>query len=254
MFTELAPNDDRLTAVGPVERFIVGSPEPYKPGVGTGRKVGVAGREVGVGIELVVDTVLVLSRPSPDNRDCGRRIPDFPRFRSVNWVLADLVIVEREKGDEEGLDSRRRSFSLVGVTFIESSMISTQPEVSALGSFAGFKGVFFFSASRSALFLFNVFFQEFSEVVAAVLMEFTTAFAVDSAFFPEILPMRILGTRVCSFCSRLRTRARISDTICTPLLLAAMPFAELVLIVRVLPVKRGVAFERGEVIGRREGE
>jgi len=79
----LVPNEDRLDA-GPVERFIVGNADPYIPADGTGKKVGVAGRDVGVGMELVVDTVLVLSRPSPESRDWGRRMPDFPRFASVS--------------------------------------------------------------------------------------------------------------------------------------------------------------------------
>ena len=39
---------------------------------------------------------------------------------------------------------------------------------------------------------------------------------------PFILPIRIRGTRVCIFCSKILTRARISVTICTPLLLEAV--------------------------------
>ena len=58
----LAPNEDRLTT-GPVGLLICGSPLVYDPELGIGKNVGVAGREVGVGIELVVDTVLVLSLP-----------------------------------------------------------------------------------------------------------------------------------------------------------------------------------------------
>lgn len=58
------PNEERFGAgPGPVDRFI-GRPEAYIPPDGTGRKVGVDGRDVGVGIELVVETVLVLARPS----------------------------------------------------------------------------------------------------------------------------------------------------------------------------------------------
>jgi hypothetical protein len=40
---------------------------------------------------------------------------------------------------------------------------------------------------------------------------------------PVILPMRNRGTRVWIFCSKFFTRARISDTICTPLLLDVVP-------------------------------
>lgn len=49
----------------------------YRPAVGTGRKVGVVGREVGVAMELavlVVAFVLMLLLPS-DVRDCGLRLP-----------------------------------------------------------------------------------------------------------------------------------------------------------------------------------
>lgn len=49
----------------------------YRPAVGTGRKVGVVGRETGVAIELavlVVAFVLMLLLPS-DVRDCGLRMP-----------------------------------------------------------------------------------------------------------------------------------------------------------------------------------
>lgn len=59
----LVPNRDRLDA-GPVEHFIVGNTDPEIPADGTGKKVGAAGRDVRVGMELVVDTVLVLLRPS----------------------------------------------------------------------------------------------------------------------------------------------------------------------------------------------
>ena len=64
------PREERLTP-GPTDRLPAGIPLAYIPEVGMGRNVGVDGREVGVGMELVVETVLVLSRPSegPDRRD-----------------------------------------------------------------------------------------------------------------------------------------------------------------------------------------
>lgn len=82
------PNDVRfwfptygLAPPGPVGRF---SPIPeelvYRPDVGSGRKVGVAGREVGVGSELPVVAVL---RLAPERREAGRRMP-------VLAVLVDL--------------------------------------------------------------------------------------------------------------------------------------------------------------------
>lgn len=88
---ELAPNEERFgweyaPDEGPVDRF-----NPivlwYRPEVGTGRNVGVEGREIGVGIELavlVVAFVLMLLLPS-DRRDCGRRKP------VGNWLCAKAL-------------------------------------------------------------------------------------------------------------------------------------------------------------------
>lgn len=71
----LTPKEDlfelELEAPGPVERFIPKKPEEedaWRLVEGTGSKVGVAGREAGVRIELGV--VFPAER-----RDCGRRIP-----------------------------------------------------------------------------------------------------------------------------------------------------------------------------------
>lgn len=60
----LEPKEDRLGAPGPTERL-----NDVEADVGIGRNVGVAGREVGVGIELVV---VVLPA---DSLDWGRRMP-----------------------------------------------------------------------------------------------------------------------------------------------------------------------------------
>lgn len=49
---------------------------------------------------------------------------------------------------------------------------------------------------------------------------------VAALALPVMLPILILGTRVCIFCSRLRTFARISETICTPLFLAVLEAEE----------------------------
>lgn len=68
----LLPRDTRLGceyATCPVERFIPLIPRPlppYKLGVGTGKYAGVDGRDVGVGMELVVAMVL---RLAPERRD-----------------------------------------------------------------------------------------------------------------------------------------------------------------------------------------
>lgn len=108
----------------------------YNPDDGTGKKVGVAGREDGVGIELVVAVVL---RLVADNRDCGRRIPlfivllnrDAPlSFCSVGEA-ADVEAPRRNAVGADGLEARLRSFSASLTGDGESSMMSTQPEESA---------------------------------------------------------------------------------------------------------------------------
>ena len=80
------PRDDRLKKAppkpGPLGRFRPVAPAveecAYSPALGSGMNVGVAGREMGVGIELTVAVVLMLLRPSVevDSRDCGRLVPE----------------------------------------------------------------------------------------------------------------------------------------------------------------------------------
>lgn len=64
MAAVLDPREDRFAMPGPTERF-----SDVNPAAGTGNNVGVAGREVGVGIEL-----LVVVLPA-ESLDCGRRMP-----------------------------------------------------------------------------------------------------------------------------------------------------------------------------------
>lgn len=91
-------------------------------------------------MELVVDTVLVLSLPFCDERDCG--LP-LPRFASVSDMFdvfeLEVLFVPIEdilkgEGDDVGLLTRLRalSLSLVGDGVKLSSMINTQPDVSPL--------------------------------------------------------------------------------------------------------------------------
>lgn len=82
----VGPRDDRLKKAPPkpeapgrfrpVALAVEGC--AYSPGLGSGMNVGVAGREIGVGIELTVVVVLILLRPSVevDSRDCGLRDPE----------------------------------------------------------------------------------------------------------------------------------------------------------------------------------
>jgi hypothetical protein len=108
----------------------------YRPLDGTGRNVGVVGREVGVGIELSVEEVpaLVLRSVDTDRLDGAR--DDRPRFRAEIAVRAIPPPVVEEgcglKGTRDGLGERRRErasliFSLSFTGDGESSMISTHP-------------------------------------------------------------------------------------------------------------------------------
>jgi hypothetical protein len=65
--------------------------------------------------------------------------------------------------------------------------------------------------------------------------------AATAAGRPDTLPMRKRGTRVWIFCSKFLTRARISETICTPLLRGFETLLEVVVFRRVgeLPPKVG---------------
>lgn len=62
-----------------------------------------------------------------------------------------------------------------------------------------------------------------------------------------MLAIRSRGTRVCIFCSKLRTLARISETICTPLFFAIEPVDETVLVLTVDGYREtgGFAITRG---------
>lgn len=122
--------------------------------------MGVDGREMGVGIELVVlvvATVLILLLPSvdTDNLDIGRRLVGAP---GCDMALGARLPLEGD-GDADveaadirpryaegaiGLDVRRRSFSLSLTGDGESSMISTHPDESLAG-------VLLFSLSESIL-------------------------------------------------------------------------------------------------------
>jgi len=76
------PRDDRLRKAPPADRFrpvaLAVEGCAYSPALGSGMNVGVAGREIGVGIELTVAVVLMLLRPSVevDSRDCGLLDPE----------------------------------------------------------------------------------------------------------------------------------------------------------------------------------
>lgn len=173
--------------------------------------------------------------------------PSFPKFESeyedefevtlmlLDLSIEDLVLVRsiesNLKGDEVGLDNLRRVFSLSfeGDGVICSSMIKTQPEVSAADSFIGSDELDFPPGSDSKLFLVLTLrvsgvlnsCDELEVLIGRALGNpagIAETGALPEGFRPAVLPTRNRGTRECNRCSKFLTRARISDTICTPLL------------------------------------
>lgn len=253
--------------------------------MGIGRNVGVDGLEMGVGIELVVlvvAIVLMLLLPSVDTESLesgllfacavcestlGARLPFDGEGEAVAGDAAAIAL--NAEGAAVGLEIRRRSFSL-SLSFAgdgESSIISTHPDVSLAG-------VRLFSLSESILcrralkllllplllsgdeaFVGRRDDSDDPEVEGDEMPE-GPALGVDSAFpltrFVTLV-IRSRGTRVPIFCSKTLTRALISETICTPRLLAVVPVTvlvdETVDAVR-LVARRGIGV-RG---GMREGE
>lgn len=121
----------------------------------------------------------------------------------------------------EGLEVRLGSLSLVGVGLEASSMINTQPDVSPVDlCLSALLEPFFFSFSKSSLRRLRDPF-EFSGVVKVDDPKIPEG--VLLVLRPDMLPKRSRGTRVCIRCSKFRTRARISETICTPLLFEVVP-------------------------------
>jgi len=192
---------------------------------GTGKKVGVCGRDKeGDGNPFPPESLGFGSRNPP-----VLMAKEFdPELR--NPVLRDGDIArtaeERNKGVIDGFDSLRLSFTLFSFSFCGeggSSMIKTQPAVSSL--FANLLSDTLSLLRRdSTLFLWD------SQLVLAVeAFEVTDDEELMGVFVPMTLcrPVRLAirrrGTRVWIFCSRLRTLARISDTICTPLFFANDP-------------------------------
>lgn len=151
----VSPSDVRFCCenapvMGPVGRFRPLTPAveewAYKLADGIGKKVGETGREDGVGIELVVAVVLALIAES---RDCGRRMATFMvllnreeplSFCSIGGA-ADVEAARRKAVGAEGLEARLRSFSASFTGDGESSIMSTQPDVSAPGVFFGLTSI-----------------------------------------------------------------------------------------------------------------
>lgn len=271
--------------MGPIERLRPVNPAvegcAYRPGEGIGKNVGVEGRDDGVGMELVVDVVLALAA---DNRDCGRRIPVF-----IVLLYSDVPLSACTGGDEAAVDApRRKEVGAGGLDVLlrsfptsltgegESSIMSTQPDVSATGVLFALVssstlrrpgGSLMVRSSRAPLLrrevdrIIFMAVEVVGEYMLAVLAGCAdnactaVAFAFD---LPFMLPIRIRGTRVCIFCSKIFTRARISVTICTPLLLEAVAdvVEELMVEEEMFRVTMGAILGRGAGVrgGIRDGE
>jgi hypothetical protein len=108
-------------------------PLAYRLEVGTGKNVGVVGREDGVGMVLMVAVVLWLS---PERRECGLRLFIVLGGKGVGLEKvgedADVGSPLRKELWIEGLDTRLRSFSVSFAGEGVSSMMRTHPD--AFGS------------------------------------------------------------------------------------------------------------------------
>ena len=126
-------------------------------------------------------------------------------------------------------------------------MMRTHPDESPIPFFV----VFWLSLSsrESTLFLWDsqlVFaVEEFDAAEEAELIPVGVVKPETELGLPVILGILRRGTRVCIFCSKLRTLARISDTIWTPLFLAIDPVVDEVLMVDGLRTTDGRTSPRG---------
>lgn len=204
---------------------------------GTGKKVGVWGRdteevEKPFPTEVLafgsLDPVLIPKGVDPEL--------SIPVLRDGDG--ARMVEALRNKVIDE-LDNLRLSFPFFSLSFCgegESSIINTQPAASSLP-------LDFLSGSLSLLRRDSTLFLWDSQLVFAVetldvtedeeLIGVAVPMLEVTLWRPVRLAIRRRGTRVWIFCSRLRTLARISDTICTPLFLAREPEDDVVKVVAV---------------------
>ena len=149
-----------------------------------------------------------------------------------------VVAVGRKAVGAGGLEIRRFSFKrFVSLSFCgdgESSMMRTHPDESPTLLFASL-WLSLLSSRESTLFLCDsqlVFaVEEFDAAEEAELIPVVGVVNPETELgLPVILGILKRGTRVCIFCSKLRTLARISDTIWTPLFLAIDPVDEVLIV------------------------
>ena len=182
---------------------------------GSGKNVGVWGREPDDVAEL----------PPPESLDWGRRNPVLTASELMGPVLNEgdgtrftVVAVGRKAVGAGGLEIRRLSFKRF-VSFCgegESSIMRTHPDESPVLLFISF-WLSLLSSRESTLFLWDsqlVFaVEEFDAAEEAELIPVGVVKPETELGLPVILGILRRGTRVCIFCSKLRTLARISDTI-----------------------------------------
>ena len=149
-----------------------------------------------------------------------------------------VVAVGRKAVGAGGLEIRRFSFKrFVSLSFCgdgESSMMRTHPDESPILLFVFF-WLSLLSSRESTLFLWDsqlVFaVEEFDAAEDAELIPVVGVLKPETELgLPVMLGILRRGTRVCIFCSKLRTLARISDTIWTPLFLAIDPVDEVLMV------------------------
>ena len=149
-----------------------------------------------------------------------------------------VVAAGRKDVGAGGLEVRRFSFKrFASLSFCgdgESSMIRTHPDESPVLLFVSF-WLSLLSSWESTLFLWDsqlVFaVEEFDAAEEAELIPVVGVVIPEIGLgLPVILGILRRGTRVCIFCSKLRTLARISDTIWTPLFLAIDPVDEVLMV------------------------
>ena len=148
------------------------------------------------------------------------------------------VAVGRKAVGAGGLEIRRFSFKrFASLSFCgdgESSMMRTHPDESPILLFVFF-WLSLLSSRESTLFLWDsqlVFaVEEFDATEEAELIPVVGVEKPETELgLPVILGILRRGTRVCIFCSKLRTLARISETIWTPLFLAIDPADEVLMV------------------------
>ena len=208
--------------------------EEYRLLDGSGKNVGVWGRELDDVAEL----------PPPESLDCGRRNPVLTASELMGPVLNDgdgarfpVVAVGRKAVGAGGLEIRRFSLKrFASLSFCgegESSMMRTHPDESPTLLLVFF-WLSLLSSRESTLFLWDsqlVFaVDEFDAAEEAELIPVGVVTPETGVGLPVILGILRRGTRVCIFCSKLRTLARISDTIWTPLFLAIDPVDEVLMV------------------------